>query len=754
MKRYDILIFAALAASCTAESVPTAESGAAVFCASVGEDGSRTVHSDLGDRVSLNWAKGDGIGIWSADAGAVLQSNSEYVALEDAASSDFGYVSRKEMILWKSDVQSFYACYPYSASAGEDFRRVKFDLPPVQRQKASSDMEHLSRYDFLWAAAEDVARGEDALVSLAFHHSLAVLDLELQTDKRMVVDAIVLECVSKPEAALAFTDGSIDLATGELTPGVPSSSIRLDCGFASSWPSASHFYICFNPALQGETLRISIVVAGEKKTLAEKTLPALSAGKMLTLKANYNVSDAEAIRIVNLSEISTANCYLVTKPSEYYMFDARVKGNGHIPAQLSSVVTESSITPGSVLILWYNCLQTSNDWVDECPIEASSLTLVDGYVFFDTPSNFVNGNVVLAAFEEKGVNYDNITVDADGNINNATLLWSWNIWAVEGLDLEAEALRLDYRDAGGNLTPFTIMKRNLGAVLDGSSISNTDKRGYAAAAALGNMYQWGRKDPLPGIADYENYWPIGNANKLICTPTYTPVVALQKTPSTSETLTRQLFIQKPGTIPTEGNGASDESIHIFDKASVNFTQAINAAAAYPYKYFGCAASHTYDKHWFPNDPAVDPWKSLWGDLDKDDGTALEKTLFDPCPPGWKLWQEETINAFVQNGASTASIAPCGHGLMVAGSYFGYNAGGRNANMGQSYGEPVVICGYACPIGLIAGTASDRYNHRILRYTLWKSPTSAAGSTISVAESNPSGSDAKQAGAYSVRCIKE
>ena len=118
MKRYDILIFAALAASCTAESVPTAEFGAAVFCASVGEDGSRTVHSDLGNRVSLNWAKGDGIGIWSADAGAVLQSNSEYVALEDAASSDFGYVSRKEMILWKSDVQSFYACYPYSASAG------------------------------------------------------------------------------------------------------------------------------------------------------------------------------------------------------------------------------------------------------------------------------------------------------------------------------------------------------------------------------------------------------------------------------------------------------------------------------------------------------------------------------------------------------------------------------------------------------------------------------------------------------------
>ena len=92
--------------------------------------------------------------------------------------------------------------------------------------------------------------------------------------------------------------------------------------------------------------------------------------------------------------------------------------------------------------------------------------------------------------------------------------------------------------------------------------------------------------------------------------------------------------------------------------------------------------------------------------------------------------------------------------MVAGSYFGYNAGGRNEDMGESYSEPVVICGYACPIGLISGTGADRYNHQILRYTLWKSPTSSANSSISVTVSNPNGGDAKKAGSYSVRCIKE
>ena len=755
LKKYILIGGAVMLAACSKEIAVENGDDAVTFSAS--SSSTKTAYEDEGTKVSVSWVAGDCIGIWSSCGAAVLKSNSQYRAVSPGTSSGFEFVSRGERIRWEEERQSFYALYPYDGQAGSDPRMARIDIPSVQSQKTAGDISNLRNHDIMWACTPDLERGENDEVKLNFHHALAILDLELRTDKRMIVDEIIFECISSQSAALAFENGSIDLSTGAISAGATSSSsISLECGFAVAWPAATHFYIAFNPDLASETMRISAVVGGQKRTLAERDLPALGAGagKVLNVKVDYTVPESDAIKIKDLSEVSTANTYLVTAPGEYYKFKATVKGNGQVPQALQSVVEGTDITPGSVLVLWYNCLQTGNQWMDLCPIEMGSLVLQDGYVYFDTPSEFINGNVAIAAFAEEGVDYDTITVDSEGNIDNATLLWSWNIWAVEGLDLEAEALNLEYTASDGQLTSFTVMNRNLGAIFSGAQLPTSDKDGYYAAAALGNLYQWGRKDPIPHIADYANYWPIGNANKLLTTPTYTPIVALQKKPSTSETLDRQLFVQKGGKISTEGNAAVDECLHTFDKASVTFSQAINDAAKYPYKYFKCAGSHTYDKHWFPNTPATDPWKYLWGDCDTDDGTALEKTLFDPCPPGWKLWQEETINAFVQKGAGSASIAANGHGLMVAGSYFGYNAGGRNEDMSQSYSEPVVICGYACPIGLISGTGADRYNHQILRYTLWKSPTSSASSTISVTVSNPNGGDAKKAGSYSVRCIKE
>ena len=45
---------------------------------------------------------------------------------------------------------------------------------------------------------------------------------------------------------------------------------------------------------------------------------------------------------------------------------------------------------------------------------------VDGLVYFKTPKTFVNGNAVIAALNESG-----------------EIIWSWNIWAVEGWDADA-----------------------------------------------------------------------------------------------------------------------------------------------------------------------------------------------------------------------------------------------------------------------------------------------------------------------------
>ena len=99
---------------------------------------------------------------------------------------------------------------------------------------------------------------------------------------------------------------------------------------------------------------------------------------------------------------------------------------------------------------------------------------------------------------QEGLTYSNITVNETRILNNATILWSWNIWASENYDLDEDAIT-----AGD----FTIMGRNIGAVVGKDEIDSYNtaaERMYVAASAIGNYYQWGNKNPYPHISDYQN----------------------------------------------------------------------------------------------------------------------------------------------------------------------------------------------------------------------------------------------------------
>lgn len=47
---------------------------------------------------------------------------------------------------------------------------------------------------------------------------------------------------------------------------------------------------------------------------------------------------------------------------------------------------------------------------------------VDGLIYFKTPKTFIDGNAVIAALNESG-----------------EIVWSWNVWAVEGWNADATA---------------------------------------------------------------------------------------------------------------------------------------------------------------------------------------------------------------------------------------------------------------------------------------------------------------------------
>lgn len=180
-----------------------------------------------------------------------------------------------------------------------------------------------------------------------------------------------------------------------------------------------------------------------------------------TFEVNITQAAAPKKDYVDLSAKGTANCYIVPQAG-YYKFNAKVRGNGTVPATLSGKF--GALEPASVIALW----STTNDV--QAPLAPDAfikyLELEDGYVRFFVPET-VTGNMSIAA------------LDADGKI-----IWSWHIWFTQ----------TPQNIEGGS---FTWMDRNLGAV-------TTAKEGqFAAPGSAGFFFSWGRKDPMRPLGSYE-----------------------------------------------------------------------------------------------------------------------------------------------------------------------------------------------------------------------------------------------------------
>lgn len=141
--------------------------------------------------------------------------------------------------------------------------------------------------------------------------------------------------------------------------------------------------------------------------------------------------------IVKPAAHAGANC-IVVENTGTVSFDA-VKGNGE------------AVAGSKVVCIWTDA---------EGLIESGSLAYKNGKISFKTGSSFTAGNALVALTDDAG-----------------TIKWSWHLWFVQGLNLNA---------ASG-----TFMNMNLGA-------TSSDK----VAESIGLLYQWGRKEAFPGPKDF------------------------------------------------------------------------------------------------------------------------------------------------------------------------------------------------------------------------------------------------------------
>lgn len=621
------------------ERIPAEGESSAVIVGSLPE--TKTSFVDEGNVMKTEWVKDDALGVYWYKGGSIegvgtsvvdIQLNDRITAKESGRTTFFNIGNSYLAQAWVKYLT--YAYYPYNTSAGKDPFAVKFVVPSSVVQTSAGDASHLNATDLLYSsvmAEWDYKNDETKNVKMAFSHALSVLNIALTSAQSNYSVSDIRVRFEDENEIFSVSDGSVNLSDGSLalTSGTPEISLHFkEAAKLSATPVNA--YMTITPGHAGKTFSVYATVNGIETKLGSKKVPAsgLPAGVKAALSFEVGEMSAEH-EYVDLSAGGTANCYLITAPG-YYKFKADVKGNGIVPSQLESVAGETAMAPKSALVLWYNTLQTSNNWVDESPVYVSSVSLdSDGYIRFYTPSVFVPGNVVIATFAEEGVTYDNITVDENKCINNATLLWSWNIWAAEGYAPEATAINAD-----GNV----FMDRNLGAPISGIGTTGN----YEPAGAVGNYYQWGRKDPFPSVSDYTSYLPCQNSNILFGTPTYTPIKALQiNGQSSKKNLDGQMFGYRTNGANLDSNNAwnliARDDISS-DKTTKNGVY-VSYATEHPYKYV-INKGNSFGG-WFTWISDVDAsYKSFWGDAEH------QKTLFDPCPAGWRVSSKDEAEKFL------------------------------------------------------------------------------------------------------------
>ncbi len=246
----------------------------------------KTTHTDGGAAVETAWKKDDAVGIFWYKGGSAAEAgtgaadrleNGQILAKESGSSTSFD--APENYLAEKGTDYLTYAYYPYGSEAGIDPLAVKFTLPAEQTQAAAGSLDHLSGTDFLYASATAKNDGTTGKVGLHFNHALSVLAINLTTEEAgLEVSALRVSLDGEGEI-FSVTDGSVNLATGELalTAGSPEISLTVDSPALLS-SEASTFYMMITPGHAGRTVSVYATIGRKEELVGSKTIPADGTG--------------------------------------------------------------------------------------------------------------------------------------------------------------------------------------------------------------------------------------------------------------------------------------------------------------------------------------------------------------------------------------------------------------------------------------------------------------------------------------------
>ena len=236
----------------------------------------------------------------------------------------------------------------------------------------------------------------------------------------------------------------------------------------------------------------------------------------------------------------------------------------------------------------------------------------------------VQGNVVVAL---------KVDIDGNGTVDDA-YSWSWHLWITDynpDQTYTAPAGKLVYRVAGGRLIrygatdPF-MMDRPLGATYDPMrpdfrKVNSTASR---ADTTMGLYYQFGRKDPFP------------NARPIYVKGGTSPVTSIQEiTTSNASSALEKGFTRVQRTSLSSGNNV----------LKTDGALTVPFAISHPMTFIMSSSGLTWNQGVSGKEDCFNPSSNvtsiIWMDPAANGRVSApkygnNKSVFDPCPAGWKL----------------------------------------------------------------------------------------------------------------------
>lgn len=305
----------------------------------------------------------------------------------------------------------------------------------------------------------------------------------------------------------------------------------------------------------------------------------------------------KAIDLNATNSNKTANCYMVDEATKIYCFDATKMGNGVSVVAKQTVAngktqdapgfTATDMKPVKAAVLWEaGPVGFAKELISNVKVDTE-----EGKVYFSMSGmiggDCIPGNALIATYDKDGV-----------------VLWSWHIWSLNDSTFAPVAYGAK-----------KMMDRNLGAITKREADPNS----------FGLLYQWGRKDPFVGAYLKDGVVSFAPSSKTDWATDKIAAGDIENATAATEAWKRVLWaVAHPTTFITQYTPKDGKTGNTYDWAG------------------GLIWENQID--------------GLWGNINADTSVTsgggntadATKTMFDPCPIGWKMPPQNIWNNFVSS----------------------------------------------------------------------------------------------------------